>query len=81
MVTTTELNEIVDSAIKAYTAGVEQDPQLSPMMLSVMGSYVALRLYCAPDTGRLLLETRLAIQFAARSLENDVRRGTDGNSS
>lgn len=64
------VNEVLDCAVAAYGAAIEQDPPLTTSMFELMSEYVALRLHVTENTAQLLFAARLSVVRAQRLLDS-----------
>jgi hypothetical protein len=55
------VSSVIDDALRAYMAGIQQERDLESTLLNIMGKYVAARLTITEKTAQLLLAARLAI--------------------
>ena len=70
MVDNDEMNVVIQTALDAYQAGIDQDPRLTTALFELMSEYVALRLRVTIKTGQLLFSARLALVRIGKALDD-----------
>jgi hypothetical protein len=64
------INSVLDTAVSAYQAGIDQEPALTEALFQLMSDYVAIRLHVTPPTASLLFTARLALIRVAKALDS-----------